>query len=216
MIRNLVITAAATAFVAAAAVPAQAALSFISGTGNPSSAVAGGQIDFESLPLGSTNSLTVGGVTFSTSGGEALYIDNTYAGAYNTIGKSLQNTYNSNAFGTLNISFATAVAAFAFNYGAADTVWTLDAYDASNTLLGSFNLAPTFGGNAGTFYGVASNGALIASAVLRGDRNDYIFVDNFTGGISSGVPEPSTWAMMLIGFAGLGLLSQRRRAAVAA
>jgi len=26
------------------------------------------------------------------------------------------------------------------------------------------------------------------------------------------VPEPSTWAMMLIGFAGLGLASQRKRA----
>jgi PEP-CTERM motif len=30
-------------------------------------------------------------------------------------------------------------------------------------------------------------------------------------GFSSGVPEPSTWAMMLIGFAGLGLMAYRRQ-----
>ncbi|MBL8587244.1 MAG: PEP-CTERM sorting domain-containing protein [Methylobacteriaceae bacterium] len=30
-------------------------------------------------------------------------------------------------------------------------------------------------------------------------------------GVASGVPEPSTWAMMLIGFAGLGLAARRRR-----
>jgi hypothetical protein len=32
----------------------------------------------------------------------------------------------------------------------------------------------------------------------------------------SGVPEPSTWAMMVIGFAGLGFVSQRKRKAAAA
>ena len=30
------------------------------------------------------------------------------------------------------------------------------------------------------------------------------------------VPEPSTWAMMLLGFAGLGFLAYRKRAALAA
>jgi hypothetical protein len=28
--------------------------------------------------------------------------------------------------------------------------------------------------------------------------------------IQTGVPEPSTWAMMLLGFAGLGFMSYRR------
>ena len=37
-------------------------------------------------------------------------------------------------------------------------------------------------------------------------------VDNFqiSGGVGA-VPEPSTWAMMLIGFAGLGFMAYRRR-----
>jgi hypothetical protein len=33
--------------------------------------------------------------------------------------------------------------------------------------------------------------------------------------LASGVPEPSTWAMMLIGFAGLGYATRRKRLAVA-
>ena len=33
---------------------------------------------------------------------------------------------------------------------------------------------------------------------------------------TGGVPEPSTWAMMLLGFAGLGFLAYRKRAALAA
>ena len=32
------------------------------------------------------------------------------------------------------------------------------------------------------------------------------------GGVASAVPEPATWAMMLIGFAGLGLASRRKQA----
>jgi hypothetical protein len=39
-----------------------------------------------------------------------------------------------------------------------------------------------------------------------GTISDQIFVD-----IGSGVPEPSTWAMMIIGFLGLGWLAHRRR-----
>lgn len=36
------------------------------------------------------------------------------------------------------------------------------------------------------------------------------------GDIAPGVPEPSTWAMMLIGFAGLGFMAYRRKSAAAA
>ena len=40
------------------------------------------------------------------------------------------------------------------------------------------------------------------------------YVDNIR--ISDGVPEPASWAMMLIGFGGLGALLRRRRTAFAA
>jgi len=35
-------------------------------------------------------------------------------------------------------------------------------------------------------------------------------VDNFTGTFGA-VPEPSTWAMMLLGFGGMGMTMRRRR-----
>jgi hypothetical protein len=44
----------------------------------------------------------------------------------------------------------------------------------------------------------------------------HAFNDITTSGIRSAVPEPSTWAMMLIGFAGLAFASRRRREAAAA
>lgn len=73
-------------------------------------------------------------------------------------------------------------------------------------------------------------------AVLAGDAtvanssamNGLLYAENFTGGgelhdfpfqgtLASAVPEPSTWAMMGLGFVGLGLMSRRlrRRPAVA-
>jgi PEP-CTERM motif len=48
-----------------------------------------------------------------------------------------------------------------------------------------------------------------------GDPNNYI--DNYNGQFISGnfnisaVPEPSTWAMMILGFAGIGFMAYRRK-----
>jgi choice-of-anchor C domain-containing protein len=47
-----------------------------------------------------------------------------------------------------------------------------------------------------------------------GGGNAGVFLDNVSvtgGSITRGVPEPATWAMMLIGFGGLGALMRRRR-----
>ena len=54
--------------------------------------------------------------------------------------------------------------------------------------------------------------------VLQGDAGlNYIGLDNVTVAPTSGaIPEPSTWAMMLLGFAGLGYAGFRRSAKVAA
>jgi hypothetical protein len=41
-------------------------------------------------------------------------------------------------------------------------------------------------------------------------------VDGLAGGVGNGVPEPATWAMMLMGFGGLGALLRRRRASAIA
>jgi hypothetical protein len=207
--------------IAAISTPASASVVLISGTGNPSSAVSGNQIDFESFAAGRYTSLTVGSVTFTPDAGTALYINGSYSGSYNTTGQSLQNTYATDAFSVLHITFAAPVSAFAFNWGAADTNWLLGAYNGSN-LLGTVTLLPTKAGNAGTFDGIQSSSTNITSATLYVDLAhlettlpDYVFIDNFTGGVAGAVPEPSTWAMMLLGFAGLGVMAYRRKSVTA-
>jgi hypothetical protein len=65
---------------------------------------------------------------------------------------------------------------------------------------------------------VIGSGATLTSPA-NGDNlllwvNDTNYVDNlggFTASISSGVPEPATWAMLILGFGVLGLAARRRR-----
>lgn len=179
----------------------------INSAGDP--ALAGGSVvDFESVAAGAYGSVTAGGITFTAGAGTSLYVDSAYAGNYNTTGQSLKNTYNSDAFGLLTITFGAPTTSFGFNWGAADTVWTLSAYDASNNLLGSRSLTATGPSNAGEFYGLAL-GAGAAYATISGDHGDYVFVDNFTVGA---VPEPETYALMVLGLVGLAAVKRGRRA----
>ena len=58
-----------------------------------------------------------------------------------------------------------------------------------------------------------------AVQVVGGQLTNFTAVSsgNFSAGITSAVPEPATWAMMLLGFGGLGLaLRSQRRLAIAA
>jgi hypothetical protein len=58
------------------------------------------------------------------------------------------------------------------------------------------------GSPAGTFVGFED----IASSHTDFDYNDNTFVFNV-----SAVPEPSTWAMMILGFFGIGFMAYRKR-----
>jgi PEP-CTERM motif len=51
---------------------------------------------------------------------------------------------------------------------------------------------------------------------IRIKANGSVFgttLDNFTTEVLTPVPEPSTWAMMILGFAGVGFMAYRRRVA---
>ena len=67
-----------------------------------------------------------------------------------------------------------------------------------------------------SFIGFVSDGT-ITSLTIEAVQPDGVFlwpaVDNLTlaQGLTSAVPEPSTWAMMILGFAGVGFLAYRRR-----
>ena len=54
-----------------------------------------------------------------------------------------------------------------------------------------------------------SNVTTLAFNETAGGGNAGVFLDNVS--VTGGVPEPAAWAMMLIGFSGLGALLRRRR-----
>jgi hypothetical protein len=61
-----------------------------------------------------------------------------------------------------------------------------------------------------TFFNQSSNGIYRVNTFSPGSSN---FV-NATSSAVAAVPEPATWAMMLLGFAGIGFALRRRRSAV--
>jgi len=111
---------------------------------------------------------------------------------------------------------------------------TDDSLEASGTVIGSSifgnytqgGLTAPYGTlvgqiGAGNFFalGTSFSGTATAAGTLKlfyfdsnnGDNSQFV-----TATVTAAVPEASTWAMMLIGFAGLAFASQRRRAIVSA
>jgi hypothetical protein len=197
MLKSLFAGVLALAATAASAAP-------ITGTGNPSSAVSGTLIDFESVALGSYATLTTQGLTITGNG--TFQIESTHAGGFNATGaRYLAN----NAGGTtvLTFTFSAPTSAFAFNLGAQDGVSALSAFSGA-TMLETLSIAPTFGGNAGNYYGIS--GAGITSATLTLASRDYILLDRFafTAGQAE-VPEPAMVGLLGLGI--LGIVAGRRR-----
>jgi len=89
------------------------------------------------------------------------------------------------------------------------------ATDGYEVVLSLAELAPAFGGNPNNLLPYADTGgkfpgAGIARDLLPNDLKQGRWVSNLGFANVSAVPETSTWAMMLIGFAGLGYAGRRR------
>lgn len=185
-------------------------------------------LTFDSVAAGTYSTLTQGLLTF-TSDSQAFHVDGDYNGSYNTFGgKSVHSCYCNDSFSELYFTFSQPVEGFGFFWGASDNQWTLTGYDAANAVVASFALPITHSSNAGDFVGIFAQG--MTHATLAGPSSDYVFVDNVTfgktyngpggsgseGGGGTGVPEPATWAMMILGFGAVGLsLRGARRSALA-
>jgi hypothetical protein len=122
---------------------------------------------------------------------------------------------------------------FRFNDGNVETATATFQVDATTHTLSSGTVTLqgngpeagvyTFGAQAtGPFDGFAINGdeMVVASGLQNGLPEELItevtigssFVFPFTDlSLTTAVPEPSTWAMMILGFAGVGFMAYRRR-----
>jgi hypothetical protein len=125
--------------------------------------------------------------------------------------------YDNGVPGAVTIDFATPITnitdlALESNEFGAFTA-TLQAYDGL-TYLGSQSFMSTSADDPGSQMSFNFSSAAITSIVLS-STNDGAGLGlggaGGTGGYSGGVPEPTAWALMLLGVAGLGATLRRRR-----
>lgn len=180
-------------------------------------------MNFNSLPASTSNDaaspFTVGGWTFST-GNEPVEVNigSSASGAQplGTTGNYLSVLGN----GTENVSFAPTTS-FSFFWGSIDdfNVLTIFTSDGKSETLNGAQVAALVGD------GVQATGC----QTLTNCNRYFTFTDNETDSgivgfsmssaqnsfeitnISAAVPEPATWAMMVMGFLGVGFMAYRRR-----
>jgi hypothetical protein len=220
MVATLLRTAAAFGFLAiAGAASAATLLTSDAGYTGPDLYIGSvGQPNF--LFTGSPTALP-GGVTFSSTTSNSVI----GLGGYGLGGNGFTNVpiigLNS-ASATMTLTFDTAVASFGLGMNYAPVFFgapVIAAYDGGGALIASYNLAALApistpaGLNAFAFRGIDGGGVAIKSFTMSGA---YIIASASTGSpppAVGGVPEPSTWAMLIVGFGFVGSTMRNRRTA---
>jgi hypothetical protein len=156
-------------------------------------------------------------LSIASSGAKAVLIDATH---------SATASYDYSATPGLPSTF-NVVAEF-FNVSASSfSGLDITIFDSANSVLGVFTtdaLAPTLSGAVLVTTAdpkghllIAANGAssynITAALMFLEGPGNFIGVQDLTSTLTSvaAVPEPSTWAMMILGFAGVGFMAYRRR-----
>jgi hypothetical protein len=118
----------------------------------------------------------------------------------------------------MGVSFSTPVYGFAADIGSVFNWGSTNDPTITFTFAGgseSFTLPNYLFGTANTLNFVGFTSDTPFSSVSISDPTYGLAIDNFevaTGlTVAGAVPEPSTWAMMILGFAGLGLMAYRRK-----
>lgn len=160
--------------------------------------------DFESVAVGSYSSFTQNGITFSGN----LTVSDDSNGTYVLAAPGthfLDNRYGGTPF---TFTFASSDS-FGLQIGATNSAQTLSAYDSSNNLLGSLAIPNQVGTLAypyTNFYSLSYSG--MSKVTLSADAGDWIVVDNVT---TAPVPEPETYAMMVLGLGIVSAATRRRK-----
>jgi hypothetical protein len=182
-------------------------LSVTSGPTSPSAATA---IDFESSFAG-VGSFTGDFGTFTTnvSGVAAAPFPTGGSTTYGSVGSSVAPIY-----GSAELTLVNVASYFGLYWGSVDTYNTIAFYDAAHNLLGSKTgidvLSPANGyqGTGGSAYANFTFGP--GQSVKYVDFTSTSAAFEFDNIAVKGVPEASTWAMMILGFLGLGFLGYRK------
>jgi hypothetical protein len=162
-------------------------------------------IDFTAQTPGfQTNPLTIGSVSFATPG-SGLFIGNFGNGTGNSICATQTGAF---CDATLNLSFASAITGFSFLYAGVDT---------SGASIGVVLNFTGGGSTALSFTPIASNAVIdltsftnVVGASITTTDPAGLNYDNFTFVETGAVPEPATWAMLILGFGVLGNTMRRR------
>jgi len=150
--------------------------------------------------------LVLSGVSF-TGNGEMFVIDPGYYGSAYTNGGFLSSDFAS--INTVTAALPSGIHFISFDLGG--LFGPVDAFISINggapTAISSLN---SITGTAALSYFSFSSGSEISTVTFSlPDGPNYNAIDNFTF-LASNVPETSTWAMIILGFAGVGFMAYRR------
>jgi hypothetical protein len=134
-------------------------------------------------------------------------------GNYYTVGPSTTTP------GTIDLSSFGDINSLSFLWGSVDTYNTLNFLDSSMNVIATFSGADIINSNFGnqilpgsnpivTFSLDGGSEGAFAYLQLVSDQNAFEIDDV---AINAAVPEPGTWGLMLVGFAGIGVAMRRRR-----
>jgi hypothetical protein len=171
-------------------------------------------------PLPATSPFTSGGFTFSGDGAVVLgSVAGSYAAPAGDTSQYLTTGFTGSS-GSKNeyLLLGQTYTKFGLYWGSVDTYNTLTFIDHGTNTITSFTgsqIAPPADGNQGSdLTNVYVNFAGAFDEVIFTTGAPAFEVDNLTlGGPSAvnGVPETSTWAMMILGFLGMGFMAYRRK-----
>ena len=156
---------------------------------------------------------TVSGGAFVTGTNGILYAQ-PYgsSGYYYAVGPSTNTT------GTIDLSSFGDITSLSFLWGSVDSYNTLEFLDAGMNILATFTGNDIFNPATGSRTDPNTN-PIVTFSLTGSDVSNFSYlrlistsnafeIDNLTIGA---VPEPASWALMLLGFGGIGLALRRRR-----
>ena len=142
-------------------------------------------------------------LTTTTAAGVLQPTGDIYVG--NGFGGNPTKGVSSNLFSdNLNLGFAPSITAFGIDlegFGGVNGPWVVNLRSGASTIA-TFNLAT------GGFFGVTSTIAFDSVYLDKPDTGGVL--DNLSFGVAASVPEPASWALMIVGFGMVGASVRRR------